>query len=136
LFSARDVWACVWCARPPLQPVPNRPLSHCTETVEPIDPYGTSHTESCTITTDRPNVSSPESIGVFYRHSGRKWDISLFWFSVLCWTIFAYFNRFTLLAHVLSKGCHLDVVRGPSTPHDPESDAVGSLCSWQGHPSR
>jgi hypothetical protein len=27
----------------------------------------------------------------------------------------------------LSKGCHLDVVRGPSTPHDPESDAGGSL---------
>jgi hypothetical protein len=36
----------------------------------------------------------------------------------------------------LSKGCHLDVVRGPSTPHDPESDAGGSLNSWQGHPSR
>jgi hypothetical protein len=31
---------------------------------------------------------------------------------------------------------HLDVVRGPSTPHDPESDAGGSLSSWQGHPSR
>jgi hypothetical protein len=30
----------------------------------------------------------------------------------------------------------LDVVRGPSTPHDPESDAGGSLSSWQGHPSR
>jgi hypothetical protein len=36
----------------------------------------------------------------------------------------------------LSKGCHLDVVRGPSTPHDPESDAGGSLNFWQGHPSR
>jgi hypothetical protein len=36
----------------------------------------------------------------------------------------------------LSKGCHLDVVRGPSTPHDSESDAGGSLSSWQGHPSR
>jgi hypothetical protein len=36
----------------------------------------------------------------------------------------------------LSKGCHLDVVRGPSTPYDPESDAGGSLSSWQGHPSR
>jgi hypothetical protein len=34
------------------------------------------------------------------------------------------------------KGCHLDVVRGPSTPHDPKSDAGGSLSSWQGHPSR
>jgi hypothetical protein len=36
----------------------------------------------------------------------------------------------------LSKGYHLDVVRGPSTPHDPESDAGGSLSSWQRHPSR
>jgi hypothetical protein len=36
----------------------------------------------------------------------------------------------------LSKGCHLDVVRGPSTAHDPESDAGGSLSSWQRHPSR
>jgi hypothetical protein len=36
----------------------------------------------------------------------------------------------------LSKGCHLDVVGGPSTPHDSESDAGGSLSSWQGHPSR
>jgi hypothetical protein len=34
------------------------------------------------------------------------------------------------------KLCHLDVVRGPSTPHDPESDAGGSLSSWQTHPSR
>jgi hypothetical protein len=34
------------------------------------------------------------------------------------------------------KGYHLDVVGGPSTPHDPESDAGGSLSSWQGHPSR
>jgi hypothetical protein len=36
----------------------------------------------------------------------------------------------------LPKGCHLDVVGGPSTPHDPESDAGGSLSSWLGHPSR
>jgi hypothetical protein len=36
----------------------------------------------------------------------------------------------------LLKGYHLDVVRGPSTPHNPESDAGGSLSSWQGHPSR
>jgi hypothetical protein len=47
---------------------------------------------------------------------------------------------FMILRHLphppLSKGCHLDVVRGPSTPHDPESDAGGSLSSWQGHPSR
>jgi hypothetical protein len=31
----------------------------------------------------------------------------------------------------LSMGWHLDVVRGPSTPHDTESDAGGSLSSWQ-----
>jgi hypothetical protein len=40
------------------------------------------------------------------------------------------------IPHALLKGCHLDVVRGPSTPHDPESDARGSLSSWQGHPTR
>jgi hypothetical protein len=39
-------------------------------------------------------------------------------------------------SRALSKGCHLDVVRGPSTPHVPESDAGGSLSSWQAHPSR
>jgi hypothetical protein len=42
----------------------------------------------------------------------------------------------TLLKEALPKGCHLDVMGGPSTPHDPESDAGGSLSSWQGHPSR
>jgi hypothetical protein len=42
----------------------------------------------------------------------------------------------TVIYSSLSTGCHLDVVRGPSTPHDPESDAGGSLSSWQGHPSR
>jgi hypothetical protein len=36
----------------------------------------------------------------------------------------------------LPKGYHLEVVEGPSTPHDPESDAGGILSSWQGHPSR
>jgi hypothetical protein len=36
----------------------------------------------------------------------------------------------------LPKCYHLDVVGGPSTPHDPESDTGGSLSSWQGHPSR
>jgi hypothetical protein len=41
-----------------------------------------------------------------------------------------------LNSKALSKGCHLDVVGGLSTPHDPESDAGGSLSSWQGHPSR
>jgi hypothetical protein len=41
-----------------------------------------------------------------------------------------------ILRRPLSKGCHLDVVGGPSTPHDSESDAGGSLSSWQGHPSR
>jgi hypothetical protein len=39
-------------------------------------------------------------------------------------------------AFTISKGYHLDVVGGLSTPHDPESDAGGSLSSWQGHPSR
>jgi hypothetical protein len=34
---------------------------------------------------------------------------------------------------MLPKGYHLDVVLGPSTPHDPENDAGGSLSSWQGH---
>jgi hypothetical protein len=29
-----------------------------------------------------------------------------------------------------------DVVGGPSTPHDPESDGGWSISSWQGHPSR
>jgi hypothetical protein len=29
----------------------------------------------------------------------------------------------------LSKGYHLDVVGGPSTPHDPESDVGWSLSS-------
>jgi hypothetical protein len=36
----------------------------------------------------------------------------------------------------LLMGYHLDVVGGPSTPHDPESDGGGSLISWQSHPSR
>jgi hypothetical protein len=49
-------------------------------------------------------------------------------------TLFIIFTRIN--EATLSKGCHLDVVRGPSTPHDPESDAGGSLSSWQGHPSR
>jgi hypothetical protein len=44
--------------------------------------------------------------------------------------------KMVLMQIALSKGCHLDVVRGPSTPHDPESDAGGSLSSWQSHPSR
>jgi hypothetical protein len=41
-----------------------------------------------------------------------------------------------IITTTLSKGCHLDVVREPSTPHDPESDSGGSLSSWQGHPGR
>jgi hypothetical protein len=36
----------------------------------------------------------------------------------------------------LPKGYHLNVVGGPSTPHDAESNAGGSLSSWQGHPNR
>jgi hypothetical protein len=46
------------------------------------------------------------------------------------------FNISKIEEEALPKGCHLDVVRGPSTPHDPESNAGGSLSSWQGHPSR
>jgi hypothetical protein len=42
----------------------------------------------------------------------------------------------TAMNQALPKGYHLDVVGGPSTPHDPESDAGGSLSSWQSHPSR
>jgi hypothetical protein len=34
------------------------------------------------------------------------------------------------------KAYHLDVVGRPSIPHDTESDAGGSLSSWQDHPSR
>jgi hypothetical protein len=46
-------------------------------------------------------------------------------------------TNFSMMAtNPLSKGCHLDVVSGPSTPHDPESNAGGSLISWQGHQSR
>jgi hypothetical protein len=51
-------------------------------------------------------------------------------FLFFCYLLMTGFNRYIL------KGCHLDVVGGPSTPHDPESDAGGSLSSWQGHPSR
>jgi hypothetical protein len=43
---------------------------------------------------------------------------------------------FMVYFNTLPKGYHLDVVGGPSTPHDPKSDAGGSLSSWQGHPSR
>jgi hypothetical protein len=43
---------------------------------------------------------------------------------------------FSVKCCLFPKGYHLDVVGGPSTPHDPESDAGGSLSSWQGHPSR
>jgi hypothetical protein len=47
------------------------------------------------------------------------------------------YSYFVILKHLsLPKGYHLDVVGGPSTPHDPESDAGGSLSYWQGHPSR
>jgi hypothetical protein len=45
------------------------------------------------------------------------------------------FRNGTLYPSLL-KGYHLDMVRGPSTPHDPESDAGGSLSSWQGRPSQ
>jgi hypothetical protein len=42
--------------------------------------------------------------------------------SLLCIT----YKFFSNILFLLSKGCHLDVVRGPSTPHDPESDAAGA----------
>jgi hypothetical protein len=49
---------------------------------------------------------------------------------------FSPFSKYSsIIFAVLLKGYHLDVVGGPSTPHDPESDAGGSLSSWQGHPS-
>jgi hypothetical protein len=38
----------------------------------------------------------------------------------------------TVIIFALLNGYHLDVVGGPSTPHDPESDAGGRLSSWQG----
>jgi hypothetical protein len=43
-------------------------------------------------------------------------------------------TRYLFIA--LPNGYHLDVVGGPSTPHDPESDAGGSLSSWQSYPNR
>jgi hypothetical protein len=55
---------------------------------------------------------------------------------------YKFYEMIVILSHILNdntylpKGYHLDVVGGPSTPHDPESDAGGSLSSWQGHPSR
>jgi hypothetical protein len=40
-------------------------------------------------------------------------------------------HHFYWIGHVaLPKGYHLDVVGGPSIPHDPESNASGSLSSW------
>jgi hypothetical protein len=32
----------------------------------------------------------------------------------------------------LSKGCHLDVVRGPSTPHDPDRDTQAGKVKDEG----
>jgi hypothetical protein len=37
--------------------------------------------------------------------------------------MFLYFT----VSRLLPKGCHLDMVGGPSTPHDPESDARREL---------
>jgi hypothetical protein len=51
---------------------------------------------------------------------------------LLCLRLLKIYDR----SVTLPKGYHLDVVGGSSTPHDPESDAGGSLSSWQGHPSR
>jgi hypothetical protein len=49
-----------------------------------------------------------------------------------------YFSKeFLYLLKKLKQATNvLDVVRGPSNPHDPESDAGGSLSFWQGHTSR
>jgi hypothetical protein len=56
--------------------------------------------------------------------------------SILSFPPYTYLEKGPLKEQSLSKGCHLDVVREPSTLHDPDSDAGGSLSSWQGHPSR
>jgi hypothetical protein len=54
--------------------------------------------------------------------------------------LFTYYFVYVITINVryvrFSEGCHLDVVRGPSTSHDPEGDAGGSFSFWQGHPSR
>jgi hypothetical protein len=60
----------------------------------------------------------------------------VFWVVTTCSLVGGYSHFGRICSLPLSKGCHLDVVRGPSTPHDPESDAGGSLSSWQAHPSR
>jgi hypothetical protein len=41
-----------------------------------------------------------------------------------CLRIAGFSQSRTASINTLSKGCHLDVVRGPSTPYDPESDAM------------
>jgi hypothetical protein len=60
------------------------------------------------------------------------------WFKGLkiLWNCIVQAIYFAIRCLSLSEGWHLDVVRGPNTPHDPESDSGGSLSSWQGHPSR
>jgi hypothetical protein len=83
-------------------------------------------------------ISEPSFVSV-YRVYIVSTDISLLWkYEILCtWQMRIFKIEYLCVLFVaLSKGCHLDVVRGPSTPHDPESDAGGSLSSWQGHPSR
>jgi hypothetical protein len=57
-------------------------------------------------------------------------------FMILVYLIRLVVHLLNIWNYSLSKGCHLDVVGGPSSHHDPESDAGGSLSSWQGHPSR
>jgi hypothetical protein len=66
-----------------------------------------------------------ESKGSYHVHYSRPVD-----------SILSQLNPVGTLSHSLPKCYHLDMVGGPSTPHDPESDAGGSLSSWQGHPSR
>jgi hypothetical protein len=44
-------------------------------------------------------------------------------------------NIYSCIWVSLPKDYHFDMVGGPSTLHDPESDTSRSLSSWQGHPS-
>jgi hypothetical protein len=58
-----------------------------------------------------------------------RWAINLSYYTRYCYRAQQWILC-SLGFIAFSKGCHLDVVRGPSTPHDPESDAGGSLSSW------
>jgi hypothetical protein len=56
-----------------------------------------------------------------------KWEVSHYIVHLFHWSIIIF--KYPEHTDALSKGCHLDVVRGSSTPHDPESNAGGSLSS-------